>query len=132
MKSNSQQHHTFVSYDIAVQLHHNEQFKEYAGKYFDYYYKNEKDIIPAEESLCLDCNIPAITQSFVQKFFREIYNIIIEPVFDETQNDGYPWLLSIYYNNIDIINEQHELFGDYYDNYEEILEIGIKESLKLI
>lgn len=73
----------------------------------------------------------APTQSLLQKWIREIHNIIVEPIFDETADDGFPWLLSIYKNKKDIVTENHKLFGDYFDNYEETLEVGLYQALKL-
>lgn len=77
-------------------------------------------------------NPVACTQSLLQKWLREVHNIIIEVMFDEKAEDGFPWLLSIYHNREEIITETHSLFGTYWDNYEEALEVGLQEALKLI
>jgi hypothetical protein len=76
------------------------------------------------------CNAP--TQSLLQKWLREVHNIIVEPIFDETADDGFPWLLCIYKDKQEVITEEHPFFGDYFDNYEEVLEQGLQEALRLI
>lgn len=125
-------HYVFTSFEISKQLNQLESFKNYCADYHDYYYDKNGKLDDAESMRVIDTECPAITQSHVQKFLRDMCNIIIEPIFDETQNDGYNWLLNLFNNRINIINEEHELFGTYYDSYEEVLEIGMKESLNLI
>lgn len=71
-------HNDFANYKLAVILNKNNSFKEYAGKYYNYYYKNETDIIPAEESLCLECNYPAPNIHFVRKWLWEKHNIYLD------------------------------------------------------
>lgn len=76
---------------------------------------------------------PRVTQGLLQKWLRETHNVIVEIIYDETQNDTFVWLIgAIYFNNINIITETHELFGTYFDNYEECLEEMLLESLKLL
>jgi hypothetical protein len=75
----------------------------------------------------------APTKSLLQKWLREVHNIIVEVWFDETQTDGFPWLIgSILVENVCINDENHSLFGTYFDNYEEALEIGLKEAVNLV
>ena len=133
MSKQIKDHYVFTSFELSKQLNQLQSFKDYCANYHDYYYNQIGNVIDAETSTLLETECPAITQSHAQKFFRDVYNIIVEPLFDETQSDGFSWLIgSIYYNNIDIINEQHKSFGDYYDNYEETLEKGLIEAFKLI
>ncbi len=84
------------------------------------------------EIIFFDRDITAATQSLLQKWLREVNNIVVECVFDETQLDTFEYLLFIYKDRTDIIIEGHEIFGNYWDTYEEALEIGLQEALKLI
>lgn len=72
--------------------------------------------------------VTAPTQSELQKWLREKHNIHIQVWYDNTQKDGYPYLYKIYDQN----NEPVDSDGWYYDNWEEALEEGLQEALKLI
>lgn len=101
----------------------------------DYPIKNKSShlyIAGKEATLHIESVYHAPTQSLLQKWIREVHNIIVEVMFDEKAEDGFPWLLSIYNNKIEVITETHNLFGTYWDNYEEALEAGLREALTLI
>jgi hypothetical protein len=68
------------------------------------------------------------TQSLLQRWLREVHNIHVEIWFDNTQLDGFPYLYEIYNQQ----NQEGDINGHYFDNYEEALEEGLQEALKLI
>ena len=72
--------------------------------------------------------VTAPTQSELQKWLREKHNIHVEVWYDNTQKDGYPYLCEIYDQNDEVVDHD----GWYYDNWEEALEEGLQEALKLI
>ena len=59
-------------------------------------------------------------------WFRESKNIIMEVWYDNTQNDGFPWLYEIYINN-----KEHEHNGSYYDSFYEAREQAILKVIEL-
>ena len=74
----------------------------------------------------------APTQSLLQRWLREVHNIIVDVVYDENSEDQFEYFLSIYKDRLDIINTEHELYDMFWDNYEEAFEEGLQEALKLI
>lgn len=71
---------------------------------------------------------PAPTQSLLQKWLREIHNINVSSGYipSESFNDNnYIYILNVKPNKDSIISE-------YYNLYEEALEVGLLEGLKLI
>ncbi len=67
-------------------------------------------------------NYPAPTQSLLQKWLREKHRIYVIPLFDEP----YGWTIGI---NSKTVKFNLNLF---FNTYEEALEKGLQESLKLI
>lgn len=67
------------------------------------------------------------TQALLQRWLREVHNIILESVFHS--NAKYYWATSKKENN-----EQYDINSSmtYYDTYEEALELGFIEALKYI
>jgi len=76
--------------------------------------------------------VPAPTQSLLQRWLREVHNIIVDVIYDENSEDQFEYLLSIYKDKLDIINSEHELYEMFWDNYEEALEEGLQKALELI
>ena len=70
------------------------------------------------------------TQGLLQRWLREIHNIHVEVWFDRTQTDGFPYLYEIYDQNNEMLPD--DKLGNYFDNYEECMEFGLYEALKLI
>jgi len=81
------------------------------------------------ESNCTNRNsenifLSAPTQSLLQKWLREVHNIHIE-----VHNLGMKW----WFNLKEIDSDNAALFiSDNYNSYEEALEVGLQEALKLI
>lgn len=72
----------------------------------------------------------APTQSLLQKWLREIHNIHIEIDLD---TDDRFYILKPYKYVIDIYQDiEHKFIKELIDSYEEALEIGLQEALKLI
>lgn len=67
----------------------------------------------------------APTQSFLQKWLREEHNIKVESLFNTLSNDYY---INIVYNENNILRR----FIGTYKTYEQALEVGLYEALKLI
>ena len=119
----------FTSFEISKQLWELESFRNYTSEYHDYYYQDGV-VIDAEDSLILKNNIPAITQSYTQKFLREVYNIHVISLwaFDV-------YTCELYYMNDGIKGCKRNVPNVLWEDncsYEEALEQGIIESLKLI
>lgn len=65
------------------------------------------------------------TQSLLQKWLREEHNIKVESLFNTLSNDYY---INIVYNENNILRR----FIGTYKTYEQALEVGLYEALKLI
>lgn len=101
---------------------------EYIDKSGDFHYTNTEGGISGKE-----ITVQIVEQELLKMWLRQEHNIIIEIIYDETQSDTFVWLIGgIYFNNINLINGNHLLFGDYFDNYEECLEIALEYGLNLI
>lgn len=77
------------------------------------------------------CDIPAPTQSLLQKWLREVYNLhvnVTEHIFNQY---GFEIRLKTdcvhYWNCSSFTNTKY-----FYESYEEALEIGLQEALQLI
>lgn len=73
-----------------------------------------------------DC-FGAPTQSLLQKWLREVHNIDVEASLVERLNTR-NYLIRVYKNNVPVVLTTFH----YYKTYEEALEIGLQEALKLI
>jgi len=93
---------------------------------FDYYKPNgEKLMLGEYSSEFVKFCTPYCTQSLLQKWLREVHNIHIDiPYMDEVLMFGYK--ITTMNNNTEVI----EIYK--YNSYEEALEIGLQEALKLI
>jgi hypothetical protein len=83
-----------------------------------------------ERGACVSCTkyVPAPTQSLLQRWLREIHNIhlLLEPYYDEQK-------VLVY--GFDLITERTEeetIVEKGFKTYEDGLEIGLQEALKLI
>lgn len=75
------------------------------------------------------CTAP--TQSFLQKWLRDVQNIFVCPVLYE---DYIQWCVIIYVkqNEQSQLNTKHTYIKDVWKTYEQALEEGLQEALKLI
>ena len=84
----------------------------------------------------LICSAP--TQSLLQKWLREVHNIIVtsKPYQDDVSNetDEDIEFQTLWENEILDVKDSYNIFSDYtfYHSYEEALEIGLYQALKLI
>jgi len=77
------------------------------------------------------CIYTAPTQSLLQKWLRQIHNINVYPILSYTNNQKYT--IELRYDFSKIRTSQTGLTEKiYYDTYEEALEQGLFEGLKLI
>ena len=91
-----------------------------------YHVNNRKEIDFSNNAWYL-CSAP--TQSLLQKWLREIYKIDIYIRFWNGSKITYEYV----FRYIDSNKKSNTIFSDYrYDNYEEALEKGLQEALKLI
>lgn len=75
--------------------------------------------------------LAAPTQSLLQKWLREVHKIIVEPWFYDNSNDfSVTYAIKVAYPKT--WHEHDEFVGDDYKTYEEALEQGLIEALKLI
>ena len=123
----------FVSYEIALKLKEldfdEECFSAYTedgslmdiGDYSNYDRIGELD----GHSYYISCLSPLWQQ--VIDWCREVKNINVEVWYDNTQDDGFPWLYEIY-----IDNKEHQHDGSYYDSFYEAREQAILKAIELI
>ena len=129
----------FVTYEIALKLKEL-GFDEFCfAHYFNgdlitktailksstmqYYQQN--NINPSNQYKDKKCTAPLWQQ--VIDWFREVKNINVEVWYDNTQDDGFPWLYEIY-----IDNKEHQHDGSYYDSFYEAREQAILKAIELI
>ena len=129
----------FVTYEIALKLKEL-GFDEFCfAHYFNgdlitktailksstmqYYQQN--NINPSNQYKDKNCTAPLWQQ--VIDWFREVKNINVEVWYDNTQDDGFPWLYEIY-----IDNKEHQHDGSYYDSFYEAREQAILKAIELI
>ena len=129
----------FVSYKIALKLKELEFdevcFAHYCNgdlitktailKSSTMQYYQQNNINPSNQYKGKKCTAPLWQQ--VIDWFREFKNIVIEVWYDNTQDDGFPWLYEIYINN-----KEHEHNGSYYDSFYEAREQAILKAIELI
>jgi len=105
-------------FDWTSKCYHSDgsfQDREYLQNY------NHSVFIDKDEYL-----ISAPTQSLLQKWLREVHNIHVFPVIEP---------LGRKYRGSTVYNEKKDNYIEsnfYYNSYEEALEIGLQEALKLI
>ena len=90
-------------------------------------YNNNREGIEFTNKQLLITNCSAPTQSLLQRWLREIHNIDI--IIWKNGIDGSYRVEDILLNNKEITNLE---FEDSFDNYENALEEGLYEALKLI
>ena len=140
----------FVSYEIALKLK-KLGFDESCFAYYKPYYEKDvegKDVI-TYPMLCsfmqtIDEELKTFKYSELDSdswddyllaplwqqvidWFREVKNINVEVWYDNTQDDGFPWLYEIY-----IDNKEHQHDGSYYDSFYEVREQAILKAFELI
>ena len=78
----------------------------------------------------------AVSQSILQRWLREVHNCIVEVLFCKQENINIlQWHSTVdyYTSNWQFIpSEESDFVSDLYDTYEEALEIGLIEALKLL
>ena len=72
-----------------------------------------------------DCECSAPTQSLLQKWLRDVHMIFVNPNYDHIRNDGSSY---VKYGVMTKSSNSKEGF----DTYEQALEVGLLEALKLI
>jgi len=83
-------------------------------------------------------SVSAPTQSLLQKWLREVHGIIVtsKPYQDDVSNetDEDIEFQTLWENEILDVKDSYNVFSDntFYHSYEEALEIGLQEALKLI
>jgi hypothetical protein len=119
-----------ISFETA-KLAKDKGFKINTRKGYIYRFKEHEseDYVGSLTHDPLTCDIGAPTQSLLQKWLREKYNIDIIIMRDGISDDGitmkyYPWIFTEK-NSID-------WKGIFKDTYEKTLEKGLQEALKLI
>ena len=133
-----------ISFETA-KLAKEKEFRAETGYYYDVSGKlHERTIITSSTDTCLDIfytdlldddiyfnRITAPTQSLLQKWLREIHNIHFEikPIFGVKDNLK-PYHISVM-KNPSGKGFEYKIVGSL-DTYEETLEIGLQEALKLI
>ena len=119
-----------VSFEIA-KLAKEKGFDELVR---DAYYVNTPELSRVMREECWDgypinsedeAYLAAPTQSLLQKWLREVHFIHIQPIYHKTTK------YSVILNDASE-NSIGDMFGDYFNIYEEALEKGLLESLKLL
>jgi len=90
-------------------------------------YKDKKEVLSKEFSLRYDIYL-APTQSLLQKWLRDKHGVHITPIYWDLDYKVYSYLIDTTFSkyNIDVDDNTE------YTTYEEALEIGLQEALKLI
>lgn len=105
----------------TAKLAYEKGFKIHQSDYFNNKSLNVKDLYCYQRP----------TQSFLQKWLREIHNIHVYPILSYTNNQKYT--IELRYNFNKIKTSQTGLTEKpYYNTYEEALKNGLFEALKLI
>ena len=136
---------TLVSFEVAKILKE-KGFKDIIGIINGKHYYNYKGELDGDQTDYLKArvrkedltpfeNYPAPTLSVAQKWLREVHNIYV--LLDETQTFAVTTGIGFYYKIIKVDTETKEhlklIYSEYfYKTYEEALEEGIKNGLKLI
>lgn len=100
--------------------------------------KSADVVLGPYDELLKSTEYPAPTQSLLQKWLREVHNIIVtsKPYQDDVSNetDEDIEFQTLWENEILDVKDSYNIFSDntFYHSYEEALEIGLQESLKLI
>lgn len=108
---------------------------------FEENWNKEGWVVSKDGDMCFGCRmdnknyfIPysAPTQSLLQKWLREAHdiNMYIEPIWSDSKKDKteyIPWVL--YRKDEEILQDEEPR---YFNTYEEALEIGLQEALKMI
>ena len=102
----------------------------YSHGWCEYLYDNKVEI-PFRSGVLESKDVLAPTQSLLAKWLREVHNIHFEikPIFDVKDNLK-PYHISVI-KNPSGKDFEYEIVGSL-DTYEEALEIGLQEALKLI
>jgi hypothetical protein len=82
------------------------------------------------ENACEKCE-----QSLLQRWLREVHNCIVEVTFEKLEDlNKLDWICTVDYYKPDFSNltDEADYISDYYDTYEQALEAGLYEALKLI
>lgn len=87
---------------------------------------------PGKQGACVSCTtyIKCSTQTLLQKWLREVHNIAVIPCFNDNVAEEYYYF--IHTNTIKAYSNRICSLPNKFNNYEEALEIGLFEALKLI
>ena len=103
----------------------------FENEVIEYYSEDYK-----EESCSGVRSFPKCTQSLLQKWLRDKHNIFVEPSLNFTSDDYPLWYNCGVMSNIKDIDsfKWHgvECSYSFYETYEEALEVGLYEALKLL
>jgi hypothetical protein len=111
-------------------------FDEECGDFFEI--DNESNILSSSHGLAVIKRnnikhfISAPTQSLLQKWLREKYHIVVQPMFIGGLTKATSWYDFIYYSNLTDGEDDKKIVDLKYKTYEEALEKGLQEALKLI
>lgn len=124
----------FCSYDIALKLKELGFMEDCLFVYNSY--KVLKHIISGTNPEIddyisfnkYDNRLPAPLWQQCIEWFREKHNIVIEIWYDNTQEDGFPWMYEIYISNI----PYEPVTGEYFDTYIESREQAIIKAIEIL
>ena len=100
--------------------------------------KSADVVLGPYDELLKSTEYPAPTQSLLQKWLREVHNIIVtsKPYQDDVSNetDEDIEFQILWENEVIDVKDSYNTFSDntYYHSYEEALEIGLQEALNII
>jgi hypothetical protein len=121
---------TCYSDESILQNIYNIEEKEFYNYYeisgYSELYNTHEDAFPSN-SETNNNYVAAPLHQQVLDWFREEHNIIVEVWYDNTQDDGFPWLYEIYVNN-----KEHDHEGYFYDTFKEAREEAILKAIKII
>jgi hypothetical protein len=124
---------TLITFETAKLAKH-KNFPQRTGKMFDNGKLKKVSLSLGHPSDYKDRFYSAPTQSLLQKWLREVYNIqvIVIPFASDSMDENSNTIYCFFSNNkhfYAFVDKDHK---NQYNTYEEALEIGLQEALKLI
>ena len=117
-----------ISIETAEKLHKIGGFQKRWGEVA---YKKEDGKLYGDRGDYTD--YPAPTQSLLQKWLREKYNIYVEIIVDQTSKPKFCYGITGYKDKVGCFNALHfRTFSDLEYTYEKALEAGLFHALELI
>jgi len=111
------------------------QFINITGSDWKFFDKDEADRLDDNIGIGLNIRISTPTQSLLQKWLREKYNIVVNSSFMSlTKESGWCYYIYPDYKKswLEFVDSKIDLDIDLFQTYEDALEIGLQEALKLI